>query len=40
MATPSKEDVLSFDVLVDIRASLKAMEKFSRSMKKIGRAHV
>lgn len=34
MATPSKDDVLSFDVLVNIRDSLKAMEKFSRSMKK------
>jgi hypothetical protein len=34
MVTPSKDDVLSFDVLVNIRDSLKAMEKFSRSMKK------
>jgi hypothetical protein len=34
MATPSKDDVLTFDVLVDIRASVKAMEKFAREMKK------
>src|SRR3954468_20041346 len=34
MAKKSKDDVLSFEVLVDIKASLQAMEKFSKSMKK------
>jgi|SRR5688572_616763 len=34
MAKPNDEDVLEFSVAVEIRESLKAMEKFARSMKK------